>query len=153
MALKDNKMRKPHTVFQHILATNGGAAAVEFALISSILCAVFIGLADYGLAMFKKMELTSAARSGAQVALINSSDTSAIKQAVVSSTNLDITTSDVTTSQSCECADGTSITCGNTCSDGSTNRYFFTVTATENYTLLLVQTSMTLTGSATIRTQ
>lgn len=119
----------------------------------SVLSAVFIGLADYGLAMFEKMELTSAARSGAQVALIDSSDTNAIKQAVVSSTNLDITTADVTTSQSCECADGTSISCGGTCGDGSTNRYFFTVTATENYTLLLVPTTMTLIGSATVRTQ
>ena len=130
-----------------------GVAVVEFAIIGSFLSVVFIGLANYGLAMFEKMELTSAARAGAQVALIDTSDTAAIKAAVVASTNANITTSNVTTSQSCECADGTSVTCGATCADASANRYFFTVTATENYTLLLVPTTLTLVGTATVRTQ
>ncbi len=128
-------------------------AAVEFAIIMTFLSLVFIGLANYGLATFEKMELTSAARSGAQVALIDSSDSAAIKAAVVASTNSSISTSDVTTTEFCECADGSSITCGATCGDGSSNQYYFTVTATETYPLLLLPTTLVLTGSATVRTQ
>lgn len=136
-----------------ILSSRRGAAAIEFALIAPVILVALTGIVNYGLAMFDKMQMQSAARSGAQLALLDAGDTAAIKQAVVDSTNLGITTSDVTTTQFCECANATIITCGNTCSDGSTNRYFMTVTATYNHTLLLLGTTVALTGSATVRTQ
>ena len=142
-----------HTNLWRCVNDNTGVAVVEFAIIGSFLAAVFIGLANYGLAMFEQMELTSAARSGAQVALIDASDTAAIAAAVVASTNANITTANVTTTESCVCANGDTVTCGDTCSDSSSNRYYMTVTATEQYTLLLVPTTLTLTGSAIIRTQ
>ena len=130
-----------------------GVAAVEFALLVPILSALFIGIANYGLATFERMELESAARAGAQMALIDSSSTLVIQQVVVDSTNANIITSDVDVTQSCACADGTSVTCGNSCSDGSANQYYMTVTATESYTLLLLPTTITLTGTAMVRTQ
>jgi len=131
-----------------------GVAALEFALIAPIIIALLAGLANYGLAMFDKMELVSAARAGAQLALIDSDvTTSEIQAAVVASTNLSISTSDVSVAQSCECADGTSVTCGATCGDGSSNRYFYTVTASEDFTLLILGTTITLSGSAVVRTQ
>ncbi len=130
-----------------------GAAAVEFAIFIPIISAFLLGIINYGLAMFDKMELTSAARAGAQLALLDSSSTSVIKQAVVDSTNLGLTTSDVTTTEACECADGSTVTCGATCGDGSSNRYYFTVNASYGHTLLLLGTTITLNGSATVRTQ
>ncbi len=135
------------------LGERRAAAAVEFALIVPVIAACIIGVINYGLAMFEKMELEGAARAGAQLALASTSDTAAIKSAVVGSTNLSITTADVTTTEFCECADGSTVTCGNTCSDGSANRYYFTVTVSEDYALLLVPTTITLTASATVRTQ
>jgi len=135
------------------LRARDGAAAVEFALILPIIAAFFLGITNYGLATFDKMELTSAARAGAQLALLDSSNSAAIKQAVVDSTNLSLTTGNVTTSEVCECADGSSITCGSTCGDGSSNRYYYTVNATYDHALLLLGTTITLTGSATVRTR
>ncbi|MCK5444627.1 MAG: pilus assembly protein, partial [Rhodospirillaceae bacterium] len=48
-----------------------GVSAVEMALISPVLLIVFLGLMDYGIAVFDKMELNSSVRSGSQHALIN----------------------------------------------------------------------------------
>lgn len=134
-------------------ARDRGAAAVEFAIIAPILIAALTGIVDYGLAMYNKMELMGAVRAGAQVALIDYTDTTAIKQAVVDSTNAGITTADVTTTQFCECADGSTITCGNTCADSSSNRYFMTISATQNYTLMLLGTTIAIDASTTIRTR
>lgn len=140
--------------FSLCLKDKNGVAALEFAIIMTVVSAVFIGIADYGLAMFEKMELTSAARAGAQIALIDTSDTAAIEAAVVAATNSSITTDDVTTSTTCECATTPHPdACGDTCEDGSANRYYFTVTATEDYSLMITGTTISLTGSATIRTR
>jgi len=135
------------------MTSRRGAAAVEFAIMVPVIAAVLVGLADYGMAMFDKMELTSAARAGAQMALLDSSSSSVIKQVVVDSTDIGITTSDVTITESCECADGTTVTCGVTCSDSSANRYYYAVNVSYDHTLLITGTTITLTGSATVRTQ
>jgi Flp pilus assembly protein TadG len=142
------------SLLQAVARSRRGAAAVEFALMIPIISALMLGLVNYGLATFDKMELTSAARAGAQLALLDTTTSSSdIKQAVVDSTNLSLTTSDVTTSEACECADGSSVTCGATCGDGSTNRYYYTVSASYDHALLLLGTSITLNGSATVRTK
>lgn len=129
-----------------------GAAAVEFALLVPVVLAALTGIVNYGLAMYNKMELMGAVRAGAQVALIDYTNTTAIAQAVVDSTNAGISISDVTTTQFCECADGSTVTCGSTCADSSANRYFMTISATQNFTLLLLGTTVSLSASTTIRT-
>jgi len=131
-----------------------GAAAVEFALIVPAILAALLGIANYGLAMYDKMELVSAARAGAHQAVIDRTDTTAIKNAVVNSTNLGITAADVTTSESCLCADGTVILiCGQPCLNNDPNQYYMTITANYTHTLLLLGTTVNLTGSVKIRTQ
>ena len=126
-----------------------GAAAVEFAMLLPIISALFIGVINYGLVVFEKMELSSAARAGAQMALIDDSDTSVIQQVVVDSTDLNITTANVTVDEACTC------TCTeDSCSSGTvTNEHYFTITVTEDYTLLLVPTTLSLSSSAEIRTE
>ena len=146
-----NPMIKRET--KGLLKSRRGAAAVEFAIMVPVIAALVAGLADFGMAMFDKMELTSAARAGAQMALLDSSSSSVIKQVVVDSTDIGITTSDVTTTLACECADGTSVTCGATCSDSSSNQYYYSVNVSYDHTLLITGTTITLTGSATVRTQ
>ena len=64
-----------------------------------VIAALLTGIANYGLAMFDKMELIGAARAGVQYALLDASDTTAIANAVVDAANLSITTSDVTTTE------------------------------------------------------
>ena len=105
-----------------LASSRRGAAAVEFALMATVIAAMLTGIANYGMAQFDKMELRSAARAGAQMALKNRTDTTAIKNAAANATNLSITTADVATSETCECADGTALSaCGDACNDGGSN--------------------------------
>ncbi len=145
-------MRHPRAMFPfqwlaRLARCRRGAAAVEFGLLVPVLLVLMLGIVNYGLVMFNKMELVSAARSGAQLALADYTDTSSIKDAVVNATSLSLTTSDVTTTQFCECS-GTTITCGDTT---CTNEIYLTITASDDFDLLLVSTTLTLSGSTTVR--
>ena len=137
------------------LASSGrGAAAVEFALMATVIAAMLTGIANYGMAQFDKMELESAARAGAQMAIKDRTDTTAIQNAAVNATDLSITTSDVSTADSCWCADiDASATCGTTCADGDPAQYFTTVTVSETFTLLILGTTINLSESVKVRTQ
>jgi len=131
-----------------------GAAAVEFALIVPVVLAALTGIVNYGLAMYNKMELVSAARAGAQQAIIDRTDTTAIKNAVVNSTNVGVTTADVTTTESYLCADGTVVTLStDTCVNNDPKQFFMTVTVNQSFTLLLLGTTVGLSGSVKVRTQ
>lgn len=137
-----------------LAASHRGAAAVEFALLVPVILAGLTGVANYGLAMQDKMELVSAARAGAQLAINDRSDTAAIKQAVVDSTELNITTADVTTLETCWCADTAATqTCGVSCADGEDEQFFMDITASETFTLLLLGTTLNLSGSVRVRTE
>ena len=103
-------------IFRHLRSLTGklaalakksrrGAAAVEFALLLPVIVAGLTGVGNYGLAIFEKIEMESAARAGAQMAIRDRTATSDIQQTTVDSTNLTITTNDVTVSNTCRCAD------------------------------------------------
>lgn len=128
-----------------------GTAAVEFALITPVLLIIIMGLVDFGLAMFKKMELTGAVRSGAQLAMMDSSNTTVIKDAVVDASGNSITSSDVSTTSFCECADESTVVCGETCGDGSSNRTFMTITASQSFSGLFLTSAISITGTITVR--
>lgn len=136
-----------------VMRRQRGAAAIEFAVLIPVVVTALTGVAIYGRAMYEKMELVSAARAGAQQAVLDRTDTAAIKNAVVNSTNLGLTTADVTTTETCLCSDGTAITCGLTCADSDPNHYYMTVTANYTHTLMLLGTTMNLSGSVKIRTK
>jgi len=137
-----------------VASSRRGAAAVEFALMATVIAAMLTGIANYGMAQFDKMELRSAARAGAQMALKNRTDTTAIENAVINATNLTLTAADVTTTESCECADGTALgACGDACGDGGSNQYYMTVTVSETFTLLILGTTINLSESVKVRTQ
>ncbi len=133
-----------------------GAAAVEFALLVPVVVAGLTGVANYGLVIFEKIELESAARAGAQMAIRDRENTSAIQQNVVDSTNLTITTSDVSVTNTCRCADiDAEVNCLTItiCGDGDPTQYYTTVTVAKNFTLLLLGTNLSLSESVTVRTE
>jgi Flp pilus assembly protein TadG len=136
-----------------------GAVLVEFALAAPILVILVLGIADFGLLAASNAALEGATRVGAEYARNNSNchDISsstciagieAAMQSTVSPT-LSYPTSSPTFPASCECDDGTSITCGTTCvGAGKTpNRVLITVTASQTYTPILpwpgIPTSLT----------
>ncbi len=101
-----------------------GAAAVELALILSVLTTLVLGLLTYAQAIHQSIALQHAARAGAEYALRFPNDPNGIQQAVAGAGTVDPTGLTVTTSQFCECPDGTSVDCSSTCG-GSTlpNQY------------------------------
>lgn len=131
---------------------DGGISAVEMALIAPVLMIIFMGLIDYGIAIFSKMELTSAVRSGAQYALINSASMSSIQTTVSSSSNLTPANLVVTMPyETCECSDGTlDATCTVTCS-ANTLRHYVVISATYTYVPFFLPSNIVLTNSSTIR--
>ena len=130
------------------------AAAVEFALIVPVILAALTGLAGFGLVVYQNMQLTNAAQAGAQLAVIDSSNPTAIETAVVNATSLPITSANVVITEFCECADGSAAACGSTCPlDGRTARGMLTVTVTMDADILFWGGAVTLTQSATVRTQ
>ena len=138
-----------------------GTALVEFALTAPILVTLVLGIADFGLLAAKNAALEGATRIGAEYARNNSTCQSniqdpncisGIKTAMQSAGNfspaLTFPSSAPPFPESCECDDGSPITCGTTCAVGKTpTRTLVTVTATQTYTPILpwpgIPTSLT----------
>ena len=146
--------------------SSDGTALVEFALAAPILVTLVLGIADFGVLAAKNAALEGATRVGAEYARNNSttckdvtsaSCISGIKTAMQSAGNFSpAITFPSDPSASCECDDGSSITCGTTCAVGKTpNRVLITVTASQTYTPILpwpgIPTS--LTASTELRIQ
>lgn len=73
-----------------------GQAIVEFAIVSVAFFLMVFGTIDFGRAIFMYTQLNNAVREGARYGKVTPSDTTGIKQAVVSySSSLSISTSDV----------------------------------------------------------
>jgi len=142
-----------------LVLSRRGAAAVEFALLVPIVAAALAGLANYGMAMIEKMELENAARAGAQMAANDRTATTTIQNAVINANDLSLSTSDVTLTESCWCADVSAMaTCGSTCADGQAAQYFMTVSVSKTFDYIfgfnyLMGSSTTLTGSVKVRTK
>lgn len=161
-----NISRRTRSVFKalsaRLAACRRGAAAVEFALIIPVLSVGVIGVANYGLVVFDKMEIVSTLRAGAQLAIFNrtnttSTQTDAIKQAVVdsASTGLGLSPDEVTATESYLCDDGTSITdpSSQTCVDKEPVQYYMTVAITDKNFPLLIAGSIDLSGTVRVRTK
>ena len=159
--------RRAWPIFKDITArlasSRRGAAAVEFALLAPVIAVVVVSVADYGIAVYDKMELVSAARAVAQLAIVNKTNSTtterdAIDATVVASTNLSITTTDVDPVESYLCLDGSdnsySVIVSATCTGGDPIQYYMTVTITDaDYTLFLSGLSWPLSGSVKVRTK
>jgi Flp pilus assembly protein TadG len=115
-----------------------GIAAVEFAMIVPILLLMFVCISDFGIGIYTNMQVENAAQYGAEYAVVNGYDTSAITNAVRGSTSLNNIS--VSPTQFCGCPSGSSITstsCTATCSDGSTAGTFVQVSVAHDYSTLI----------------
>ena len=144
-----------------------GTTAVEFALTAPILIGVVAGIADVGMLAARTAALSGATRVGAEYARNNSvckadvqgtSCISGIKSAMQSTGNFSpALTFPSDPSVSCECDDGTAITCGTTCVGAGKvpNRVLVTVTARQAFTPLITWPGFptSLTKSTEIRVQ
>lgn len=130
-----------------------GTAAIEFGLLATVLLLVVMSMVDVGIGMFHKMELSSAARAGAQYAVLKGYSSSTIQTVVQGSTNLSTVT--VASSRFCECSSGatptgTAPSC--TCPSGTVQK-FITVTASYSYVPIFAKfkASYALSEAVTVR--
>ena len=131
-----------------------GNVLVEFGLLLPVATVMLLALFDYGRAVHERMALQSAARAGGEYAMKNFSDAAGIEQAVQAAGGLEGQTLSVTTTQFCECPDGTSVACGGTCATGDFLA-FISITVTKPFGTLLpgsiVGNGEILSGSAVFR--
>ena len=138
-----------------IFHNNQGTAAIEFALISSVLV-IFLGeLIDVGFGLHYQTELKSAVRVGAQYATAYPADNTGISNAITNSTKLNnVVVVDPVTA--CSCANGAVVNCTTgTCAVGVVEK-FITISAKYTYAPIFASDwilSNPLTSSVTVRLQ
>ena len=128
-----------------------GVAAVEFAIILPFLIAATMALVDYGAGVYWRTQLDAASRTGAQFAMDDDGNTTAIAVAVKAAIDLPAADVTVTTTEFCECVFGTVTPCTSTCG-ADEPRHFLRVEA--NYTLDTILISpFSVTGETVIRVE
>lgn len=144
-----------------------GVAAVEFAIVSTLLLILLGGISDFGLALLDKSLLANAVAQGAQYAYLNPTTTSTqIKSVVQGSSSLTGVVGTVT-GPACYCITATTTpaltapptpgTCTATCADGTKPGTYVIISANYTYNAILSGFSglgnVTLTEAATVRVQ
>lgn len=136
-----------------------GIAALEFGLLAPVLLIAITGVLDYGIALYYKMQLSTAVRAGIQIAATdptNANLTAIITEAATGATGLTGITVPAPTTF-CECSNNpnTAVGCASTCA-GGTLQSFLTLTVNYTYAPLFLPAaaiSNPITASATVRTQ
>lgn len=150
-------MKKLTTLFEtlrrRLSRDERGVAMVEFALAASVLVVLLVGVADYGMAVYRKIEVASAARAGMQYALLKDFDGAQITDVVGQATTIDGDDLGISAQQFCECGGGgVGGTCDVACDDGSELQTFVTVSVSYTYVPLLLSDTIAMSESLTVRT-
>jgi len=110
-----------------------GIALVEYALAMPLLLLMLAGVLDYALALRTATSVSTAARAGAAYGSSDPShttDTAGIQSAAVNAAP-DVQSMTVTSSRSCQCSGGSTVSCTGSCTGGKMLTYVqVTVTAT-----------------------
>lgn len=116
-----------------------GAAAVELALFLPIALMLFAGLFQYGSGIYASMRLESAARAGAQYAMIDATDATKIQNAVLGALGGDTSGVLVTAQTYCQCpGSGTQTDCTTgSCSGGAAPNQYVSIAASRPFPPIL----------------
>lgn len=142
------------------VGNTSGAAAIEFGVVVPLLALMVTAVVDIGFHVYYKMQVEDAAQVGAEWAIRNGFDATAISNAVLSATNASRISASPAPTTFCGCATGSSISsanCGTTCPGGAQAATYVTVSAQMTYSTTLsyptLPTSYNLTAQATARLQ
>src|SRR5436190_15162474 len=109
--------------YRGLLRAQDGVGAIEFAFVAGILSMLLLGICDFGLGFWEKMQVANAARAGAEYAVKSGYDSTNIQTAVTNSTNLSGVQASPAPAQTCGCPDAvtgvSASTCGASCPNGS----------------------------------
>ena len=135
-----------------------GAAAIEFAIVASILIVMAIGVVDVGMGFYRKMQVQNAAQAGAYYAMRNGFAPSSIANAVTAATAFSGISASPAPRLYCGCPSNTDIAtidCSSKCPDGSIAARYVEVSAQGTYNTILIYPifpeSFTLTALSTVR--
>src|SRR6266550_5976859 len=92
--------------FTRVIKDTTGAAAVEFGFMIPIFGLMIVSVTDIGFSVYRKMQVEVAAQVGAQYAMVNGFDASAISTAVTSASNATAVTATPSPTKYCGCATG-----------------------------------------------
>ena len=115
-------------------------AAIEMALLAPILVLMLVGSADYGTAIYRRMQVQHAAQAGADFAMRNGFNAVAITAAVTGATSFAGLTAVPAPTETCGCATAVGVTpalCGATCAGGATAGTYVAVSAQGTYATIL----------------
>jgi len=126
---------------------------VEITLVAPILILLVAAVMDFGRVMYQRIELTGAARTGADYAMSRTdplADAALIEQVVRNALGGagDVA---VTTSQACQCPGGSSVACSGNCG-ATAPRAYLTVAAQRPLDMLFIA-DVSINAQATMRTQ
>jgi hypothetical protein len=117
---------------------SAGSVAAEFALVAPMLVLIAAGIADFGMLATRSATLAATTRIGAEYARKYPLDTSGIQSSMRSAMGFTPALSfPPSFPQSCECNDGTAISCTESCAAvgrPGPNRMFIRVSASQAFT-------------------
>ena len=146
----------PRVAFGNLLRCTSGSVAVSTAIIAPILIQVIAGVVDIGRATYDATSLSGAVRAGAQYALRTPNDIAGTKAAVSAASTLSGDKIVPDAAQFCECPDGTSKSCSDSCGT-EILRKFVRVTASHSFSRIMPSSSIvipsTLNAEAVVRIQ
>jgi len=117
-----------------------GAAAVEFAILSSLLVLMMVAVIDLGMGLYRGIQVRNAAQAGAAYAMAKGYNASSMTSAILNATSFSQVSASPAPTQFCGCpttAGITTATCGSACAGGSTAGTYVTASATGSYTTLM----------------
>lgn len=147
--------RRFHRALQSFAAgssATSGTAAIEFAIIGSVMVTLLVVGADLGMAFYSDMQVQTSAQSGAEYAVVHGFNASGISTAVTNATSTSGIDASPEPFQSCGCVSGSTVnntTCGTVCPDGMTAGTYVTVTATRTYSTIIPYPSLPATFTQT----
>jgi Flp pilus assembly protein TadG len=104
-----------------LLSDRRGVAAVEFALLAPVMTTLVFGMVDFGTLLYQSMEVQVAAHAGADYAIKNGWNSTAVAAAVTGATSMTISASPVPAQVSaCVVSGVLTTTTSTTCPAGST---------------------------------
>lgn len=127
---------------QDFLRDNGGSPAVEFAVVSPVLMAMLLGIADFGMGYWDHMQVEAAAQAGAAYVVNSGFNATNIENAVASGGPITIQASPAPT-EICGCPNttggvtataDTAPTCTTKCADGSSAGVYAKINARYSFT-------------------
>ena len=145
--------------WSRLWCSEDGVSAIEFAVVGGALSLLLLGVLDFGIGYWDKVQVGDAARAGADYAERNGYDSTKIQSAITHATTLSGIQASPAPSQFCGCPNITSgvssVSCSATCSDGSTAGTYVTVGAQKSFMTIFawpgVTSPMTLASSVTVR--